>query len=246
MTDRRVLISLLLLPLVACHIKEDRSACPCFLRIGLREAPGPVSLHLLAPGFQASCQAGKDTVMVVPVPRGEVRLVAVSGAQIQPGQPLQIPGGEDCPPVYLFSEPIQTHGDSLAVSIRLHKHFCTLRLELDGVPGWGPPYQARVRGRVDGLDLDGTPSGGPFSCQLDIGSPIRLPRQAPEEELWLDIVMSDKVLRSFALGSYLLEAGYDWTAPDLEDLSLRMRLSVTSLLLQMDAWHKVIPLNLEI
>ena len=44
----------------------------------------------------------------------------------------------------------------------------------------------------------------------------------------------------------MLEAGYDWTAPDLEDLSLQLDLSLTAITFRTTLWEKVIPLQIEI
>ena len=35
-----------------------------------------------------------------------------------------------------------------------------------------------------------------------------------------------EVIRTFALGEYILRAGYDWSAPSLEDIHIVMDLSV--------------------
>jgi hypothetical protein len=58
--------------------------------------------------------------------------------------------------------------------------------------------------------------------------------------------MPDRVVRSFALGNYLLQAGYDWTAPDLEDQPLQIDLSVTNISFRTGRWSTVIPLEVEI
>ena len=97
---------------------------------------------------------------------------------------------------------------------------------------------------LDGIDLDGLPSSGDFACRLDAGGSVRLPRQAPEEELWLDVAMPDRVVRTFDLGYYLELAGYDWTGADLEDRTLEIDLSVTALTLRIDHWSTVIPLEI--
>ena len=119
-------------------------------------------------------------------------------------------------------------------------------MHFDGPPGWGEPYWAEVRGRVDGIDLDGAPSSGDFACRLDAGGTVRLPRQAPEEELWLDVAMPDRVVRSFTLGSQMLRAGYDWTAEDLADLDLGLDFSVTALTLHWGDFSSVIPFQVDI
>ncbi len=237
---------LLGLCLLSCSVKEQRSLCPCALRIELKDVPGPVNLWVLAGDFQENYHARKDTVMVVQVPKGKIRLQAVAGAAMEARQNLRIPVGYECPPVYLYSSLVDTGRDSTAVSVTLNKHFCTLSLVFDGPPGWGEPYWAEVRGRVGGLSWEGTPDPGTFSCRLDAGLSVRLPRQEPEQELWLDIAMPDRVVRSFALGSYMLQAGYDWRAPDLDDMPLEIRLSVTEILLHSRQWSQIVPINMDI
>ena len=53
----------------------------------------------------------------------------------------------------------------------------------------------------------------------------------------MHIVFSDQVVRTFALGSYIA-AGYDWSAPDLEDLSLQVDISLTSVTISSDLWSR--------
>ena len=228
-------------------VKEDRTDCPCALRVELYHLPAwPVSLSFTAAGFREEMKVSGDTTLLVRVPKGGVQMLAVAGAALPQDKAFRIPPGYDCPPLYLQTEWLETPGDSARVKVQLHKHFCTLSLSFDGPAGWGEPYWAEVRGSVDGLSLEGTPQEGPFSCRLDTGGSIRLPRQGAEDELWLDIAMPDRVVRSFALGNYLLEAGYDWQAPDLEDLPLQICLSVTTLIFRIRHWNTVIPLDIEI
>ena len=233
----------------SCSVKEDRSACPCFLSVTVTNpSPGhPVGLRFRCEGFEALQEVSGDTVLVVPVPKQEVEVLALSGAALPSGDGrLQIPLGFDAPPLYLFRDRVDARADTAAVNVLLHKHFCKLSMHFDGPPGWGEPYWAEVRGRVDGMELDGEPSTGDFACRLDEGGCIRLPRQDPEEELWLDVAMPDRVVRSFTLGTQMLGAGYDWTAADLDDLDLWLDFSVTTLTLQIGDLSSVIPLEVEI
>ena len=64
---------------------------------------------------------------------------------------------------------------------------------------------------------------------------IRLPRQR-DDSLLMHIVFSDQVVRTFALGNFMAAAGYDWSAADLEDLTLNVDVSVTSVTISTDAW----------
>ena len=235
-----------LLILFSCSIKENRTLCPCALTLELLDLPGPVSVQVVAGDHRATYTARQDTVMLVQVPKGKIRLMAICGARLEPEENLEIPFGYECPPVYLYSDLVNTLCDSTRVNLHLNKHFCSLSLSFEGPDGWGEPFWAQIRGNVNGLDREGRPTEGDFSCRLDAGFTVRLPRQAPEEDLWLDISMPDQVVRSFALGTYMQQAGYDWTAPDLEDLPLKIQLSVTELLLHTGLWKTVVPIEADI
>ena len=246
--SRQAVFLLLLLSLTSCAlVKEDRTRCPCRLRVLLEGLPAhPVDLALEGESFRESFRVGRDTCLLLWVPKSGVQWQAVAGASIGEDGAFRIPYGFDCPPVYLGGGTVDTARDTASVAISLHKHFCTLQLEVESPPGWGEPYWAEIRGSVEGLQADGTPLDGRFSCRLEAGIPARLPRQDPSAPLWLDITLPDRVVRSFSLDNYLLQAGYDWTAPDLEDCPLTLRLSVTRLFFQVDAFRVEIPWEIDI
>ena len=225
-------------------VKEDRRDCPCYLRInlsGLRKYP--VYLSVTGAG---TYKVERDTVLQLPVSRKGVDIQAVSGMQPGADGRIRIPYGSACPELYIYHEHLRADSDTARVTVQLHKQFCTLRLHFDGPEGWGEPYGAGVRGRVEGLYTDGLPFAGDFRCSLDDSYTVRIPRQAPEEELWMDVTMPDRILRSFALGSYMLKAGYDWNATDLRDLDLDIHLSISELRLSSGSWSAAIPLTVDI
>ena len=98
-----------------------------------------------------------------------------------------------------------------------------------------------MEGFYGGWTPDGSPAPGPFSRRLLPGTDgravLRLPRQG-DDSLLLHIVFSDQVVRTFALGTYIAGAGYDWTAPDLEDLTLTVDISLTSVTISSDLWTR--------
>ena len=228
-------------------VKEDRTDCPCALHIELSGLPSyPVNLSLSGKGYQQEWEIGRDTSLLAMVPKSGVQLLAIAGTSLPRENAVRIPLGFDCPPLYLHTEWLETPEDSSRVKVQLQKHFCTLSLSFDGPAGWGEPYWAEVRGPVEGLSLEGEPLEGDFSCRLDVGNRIRLPRQNAEDALWLDIAMPDRVIRSFALSHYMQDAGYDWSADNLDDLPLQINLSVTALTFRTGRWEQVVPLDVEI
>jgi hypothetical protein len=54
----------------------------------------------------------------------------------------------------------------------------------------------------------------------------------------MHIVFSDRIVRTFALGSYIAASGYDWSAPDLVDLTLKVDISLTSVTVSTDLWSR--------
>lgn len=243
---RKALPALLILLVEAsCTVKESREDCPCALYIHLESLPlSPVHVLVTGEGFRQEVEVSRDTVLVVRPPKSGAQVRAVAGASLEGDEMVTIPYGYDSPPVYLFGANVDTSLDTASVNILLQMHFCNLTILFDGPEGWGEPYWTEVRGDVDGIRWDGTPMEGPFSCRLDGGERIRLPRQRPEQLLLLDITMPDRVVRSFNLGHYLQEAGFSWTDPDLEDRTLEIQLSVTALTLRVDNWSRVIPLEI--
>ena len=240
------LVFSLILATASCSVKEDREECPGALYIILENLPlQPVKVIVEGISGKEEFLAYGDTVVLARPPKGVTFVKAVAGATVSPDGKVEIPYGFDSPPVYLFTRELDLSGkEADTLNVQLYKHFCELSLAFSGPPGWGEPYWAEVKGPVDGILWDGTPTEGRFSCRLDDGMSVRLPRQYPDQTLLLDIAMPDRVVRSFDLGYCLELAGYDWNRANLEDRTLEINLSVTALTLRIDNWSTVIPLEI--
>ena len=236
--------ALLLAFVLSSCIKEDRSACPCQLFVHL-SGPGPMEYRVedMEGGVWGGGTVPRDTVIYCDVPRSRVRIMAVSGAHLSDG--VRIPYGSQSPPLYLYQGIVMADKEALKVNALLHKHYCLLKLVLDGPPGDGAPLGVTVRGVVEGIGLDGRPAPGEFSCSAASGE-CRLPRQAPADCLLLDIVMEDHVVRTFSLGTYIREAGYDWADTDLQDITIQLSLSVTHIVFRIGDWSREARMDVEI
>ena len=249
-SDRLLRILLPLLLMSSCSVKENRAVCPCGLTLELAGLPvRPVVLSVVGEGYSWTEVVHADTVLVLPVPKGEVAVSAVGGALAEGDGSIRIPEGEEAPLLYLFHANVSTESEQVVLPVVLHKQFCTLALRFKGPPGYGPPFEVVVEGFYGGWAPDGSPAPGSFSRRLLPGSDgravLRLPRQG-DDSLLMHIIFSDQVVRTFALGSYIAAAGYDWSAPDLEDLTLEMNLSVSELRFITGSWTSVISLPIEI
>ena len=236
----RLLIPALLL--ASCSVKEDRSACPCALYLDFSGLPvSPVVLDVTGEGYSHTEVVHADTVMVLSVPKADLAVSAVGGALADGDGSVRIPSGEEAPPLYLFYADVPATAEQVTIPVTLRKQFCALSLVFSGPPGYGPPFEVEVEGSVDGWLRDGSPAPGPFSRRLlpgdDGKAVLRLPRQG-DDSLLMHIVFSDRIVRTFALGTYIAASGYDWTAPDLEDLTLQVDISLTSVTISTDLWSK--------
>jgi hypothetical protein len=236
----RILLPLLLVP--SCSIKENRAVCPCGLTLELAGLPvRPVVLSVAGKGYSWKEVVHTDTVFVLPVPKGEVAVSAVGGALAEGDGSVRIREGEEAPPLYLYHAAVSTDAEQVVLPVSLHKQFCSLELVFKGPSGFAPPFEVAVEGFYGGWAPDGSPASGPFSRRLLPGSDgravLRLPRQG-DDSLLMHIVFSDRVVRTFALGWYIAAAGFDWSAPDLEDLSLQVDISLTSVTISTDLWSR--------
>ena len=249
---RPVLLSLSLF-VVSCSIKENRAECPCALTLELTGLPvRPVVLGVAGKGYSFTQVVHTDTVIVLPVPKGELAVSAVGGALAEGDGTISIPAGEEAPPLYLFHASVSTAAEQLVLPVLLHKQFCSLELVFSAPPGYGPPFEVTVEGGFCGWMPDGSPLTGAFCRRLMPGSALdsggllsgsgsrvalRLPRQG-DDSLLMHIVFSDRIVRTFALGSYIAASGYDWSAPDLDDLTLNVDISLTSVTISTDLWSQ--------
>lgn len=241
-SDRLQGLFLALLLLASCSVKEDRTGCPCNLVLDLGDLRvKPVLVDVKGEGFSYGQAVLSDTVLVLRVPKGEVSVSVTGGALPDGDGSVRIPAGEEASPLYLFRAGVPAEAEQLVLPVLLRKQFCLLELQFTGPPGYGPPFEVEVEGSFAGWLRDGSPAPGPFSCRLQPGADgraaLRLPRQG-DDSLRMHIVFADQVVRTFSLGSYIAASGYDWTAPDLEDLTLQVDISLTSLTLSTDLWSQ--------
>ena len=221
----------LLVTLLSCNaVKEKRQDCPCILSVHM---PGPAALYM---NGSPAGTAQRDSVLSLWVYGGSAALVAVSGAEVGDSLEVRIPYGLQAPPLYAWRATVDCTGETARADVRLHKQFCALNVVVSsGAPS--RVLSVAVRGNVSGYSLArGEPLEGMFRCLLSGSGVCRLPRQRAGDPLWLDIVLEDRVVRSFPLGTYLEAAGYDWHASDLEDRALEVDVSVTHIRFSSALW----------
>lgn len=240
------IVFVLCLVSAACSVKEDRGECPCRLMLDFREIDTSVVTVLNIYAMSADGIVFSDTVRVEDFSRIYVRdvphtLMRISLWGADGGSDrLQIPYGLECPLLYMNSFDADTRGETYFREVELLKNHCRLSVLFSGREQM--PYRLTFRGNVDGYGTDGRPSGGDFACVAyptdTEGLQVVLPRQR-DSSLLLDIEDEDTaILKTFAIGEFLLKGGYDWLAENLEDVTVVLDYYITGINITYKGWDK--------
>ena len=247
----------------SCSIKEDRHACPCLLRLDFSSVEensrsGRLLLSVASDdGFSLSdtldmTEVGDVHEIRVPRTGVRVNLWSEDAAGFIGENGLVIPLGDDCPPVRMFSSFVATDCETCTEEVSLHKNYCRLTVITDEDDDGEYPFDLGVYGNVDGYDTSGSPRSGEF-CHYLVGRPdgsgeasrvIMLPRQT-DSSLQLDVSEDASVLKTFALGNYIRQSGYDWTEPDLKDMVVRIDYASTRIVISVGAWEYSYDVDIE-
>lgn len=246
--------------ILSCTVKEDRMECPCFLTIDMGgvEAAGLMGTGL--DSIAVSVRAGegyyvrkafhlRDNVLEynVAVPKSRVDVLAVCGAGqfTSDSDGIHIPDGSECPVLYLGSESFVADAGEMRRSVMLYRSCCLLTVSMKTSFGARPrPYRISLEGNVSGYMMDGSPEEGSFhsfsSDSSDGLCHLRIPRQK-DSSLLLEVDFLDTgEVRIFPVGEYIIESGYDWNAPHLEDIDVEMDFSRSSLTVAISKWKKTL------
>ena len=244
---------------LSCTVKEDRTDCPCFLTVdmggveaaglmgagvdSLAVAVGAEGEFFVREAFHLRDNVQEYTV-AVPKARTDLLVTCASGRFISDRTGIHIPEGSECPVLYTSADSFVADAGEMRRTVSLHRNYCVLNVSMKTSYGARPrPYNVTLEGNVSGYKMDGSPEEGffhSFSSSPGGLCHIRIPRQKDASlRLELDFPDSGEV-RSFPVGEYILESGYDWNAPDLEDIDVEMDFSRSSLTFSISKWKKTL------
>jgi len=246
----RFLICVLAVVMAAgCSIKEDRSGCPCRLVLDFSEVDTSVVKSLELLGLAEDRTVFSDMLpcdefrneYVCDVSRAPLRVNIwnVMTDRSEHSEGIVIPYGCECPQLYMHSFVADAVGEVWYGKVRLRKNYCRLTVVMEDCDQI--PYSFTFRGCVDGYGADGMPSKGDFSCVAypeNVENPYALiPRQL-DNSLMLDIDDGTRVVKTFALGEYIAATGYDWSLPDLKDMTIVIDYSMTYIKIAISGWDE--------
>ena len=172
------------------------------------------------------------------VPRKHIYVGLWSGLEtVYDGAGMAIPYGEDCPPVYFHTAWINADAETVREVVRMRKNHCVMTVKFD----WKASGMEGIvlYGNVDGYGRDGTPTSGKFMYELyqdeEGNCQAILPRQL-DDSLVLEVNDGSGVLKRFSLGEYIARSGYDWTEPDLKDITLVLDIAILQVTLTIQGW----------
>lgn len=190
------------------------------------------------------------------VPKGKMIIASVwpddirLESDIHTGKMVRIPAGKDCPMLWSCSKEMSLEKENVRQSMTLAKNYCHLVLRVEDTSGEPFPFRMEVRGNVCGYNLDGTLQSGKFVAEVknaadvdalpgsgSVEGYINLPRQN-DNSLCLDIISEDDKVRTFALGNYIEDSGYDWSSENLKDITMTIDYARTSIGFHIGAWEK--------
>lgn len=240
----------------ACSVKEDRNPCPCLLELDIEgpdaEASGAVDILITSDdGFVFHDVVDswvEESLYSVSVPRGDLHVRAWCGADRNISEDgLFIPRGQDCPRVYMHDSDVVTEGEFYREEVWLRKNHCVLTLVNKGEDN--DFSDLVLKGNVSGYDAYGEPLAGDFEFSLGDASQQEyqavLPRQR-DDSLMLEMEDAKGNRIAFSLGRYIAASGYDWTAPELEDVTVTLDYALTEIRLNIDGWESVYRYDVEI
>lgn len=233
--------------LASCSVKEVRDSCPCLLLFDFSECDGgvPSDADLLVTSEEGVVWEDVVDLAVharysVYVPKTNLHLRVWSGDDgLATVRGLEIPPGEDCPEIYMHDADVIATGEVFTDTVRMKKNHCVMHIKTEG--GGDFPFDMKVTGNVSGYDHVGNPVEGKFECVPERDEDcfrIVLPRQT-DDLLMLHVIGDGVGGKAFALGQYLSAGGYDWSAPDLEDVSVTIDYALTEVRVVVNGWESV-------
>lgn len=248
------LLALYVMSVIGCSVKEDRSVCPCRLRLDFSGIDTSVVRYAV---FEVTASDGfvlDDTLScdefhrfkVIDVPQEIVRVRAWYGDCGMVGTDgLSIPLGQECPPVYHHTSAVDARREQQIERVLLKKDFCRMTIVLTESDF---PHELIINGCVSGYAVDGRPVEGDFRCVIphkEGRGEVVVPRQR-DASLMLEVRGEDGVKKVFALGEYVEMIGYDWSAVNLEDFTVYMDYAHSRVVIKVEKWDEEYEFNVTV
>lgn len=244
---------------LCCSVKEDRDFCPSVLNIELPEiqdeklmvAVMDMDSVLFYDSYDGDELETLSYNISVKVPKTALN-VSAYWPELHTFNPLNgyLPDGK-CAPIWSSHISFTPQKEIENVRLPLSKNYCRLSLTIAGDFEDSKPYSLLFRSSVMGYDRTGALIAGQYFERADMTAEgiyeINILRQN-DDSLMMDLISSadEEIFRSFAIGRYLADFGYDWNASNLEDVKITLDFARVQITLECSGWSKVIELDVVI
>lgn len=243
-------ILLAVLAVTSCTVKEDRTDCPCWLEMTVKDntelcrsmtftawttdkvKEEEVDLTRYTETYETTVPRDiVTTCLYSGITRGEAR-----------GSEYHITKGQDADSLYSCSGVVDCTGETARTTVVLKKNFARVFLKMTAPEGEGYPYSVIVRSDVSGMDLiTGRPINGQFEHQLRLDTQhqttFALPRQPVDNKaLIIDLYKDNKIIYTIPLGEQIAQMGYDWEDLNLKDIYIGVDYAEASVEISILGW----------
>lgn len=260
LATRAILVMAVLSLAPGCSVKEDRIECPVyvtvltdeFVRMGMNEGLVSFSgtrvidredvsfLSILRSGYKQAC------------PREFARAAVFSGAEnyILVEESMRVLPGCQAGLLWAYGESFSAKSDEYVIDATPHKQYCLVQFLFDDSPTAAPdyPWRFRIRAACSGMDIYTLePLEGDYSACVgpnavgawygviprqksnDLLLEVYLPEEGHEDRGRIDYVID--------LGAKFEAMGYDWTAEDLRDVSVKVGFASAGITVSVQDWE---------
>lgn len=243
------LLIAVLLAAGSCSVKEERSECPCWLKVFIEPFPhegAVVSAYATQQVFSARVdKESYEGCYEATVPRAllEVSCHNRPSSMLAKGSLVTIAKGDQSDSLYAHHAMVDCTGEEAVDRAKLCKQFATVYMTFEN-PGNAKtcPYDVRISGKVDGMDMASfSPHEGAFEYAPAETQPLfyqfRIPRQK-DSTLSLDLYSKEdgSFVDSLPLGMYIKESGFDWQAESLEDIVIKVNFAKIEISVKVSEW----------
>lgn len=240
--------------LLSSCIKENRSDCPCWLDIHVRECD-PIARDLTIAAYNNG-RIFSETIDIQDYPdyyehtvrKGTVEVTAYAGRvyQTEHMDTLRIRRGYQCDSIFSHHSTVECYYEFAHDTVRLHKQFSTVFLKMENPDGGRYPFRLVVKGNVNGIRVsDSEPVLGVFEHELQERGEgefrFRIPRQI-DDSLVMEVYDGDGVLvETLPFGEEIArhmkdEGSFTWRSLDLGDIYIGVDYSRTIASVLVNAW----------
>ena len=236
--------------LCSCSVKEERTPCPCWLGLdisGCVDRSDSLTLSLWGERSSLSeevCIGDYPNLLERMVEKGIVTTAAVCGYDktcVRNGSVLS-KAGEEAYAVLGYVNTIDCTGEEARDSVALGRQTARIHLAVETNPDEDYPYELSVAGDVCGLMIrDLSPVKGEFGHRLHLDSErvctFRLYRQLAGSRPVIIVRKDGQEVDRLPLYDWIRAVGYDWSAPDLEDIFIGMDYAKANVTITVSDWQ---------